>query len=83
MGCMAEVSPSGSQPVMVDWSVGVDDSAPGLGLLGSTEPTWRELADVADVAVFTTHSSHVKGDVQEYAFILYAVILIFGTICQT
>ena len=54
---------AGSQPVMVEWSVGVAGAEPGQGLLGDIEPRWRELAVLQDVAVFTTHSSHITGNI--------------------
>ena len=74
MARVGVISTSGTKPQMVEWSVGVKGSSAGIGLLASTEPTWREVTAMGDVMVFTTHSSHIKGDTYSRYIYIYIYI---------
>ena len=53
-----EVSSSGIQPQMIEWSVGVEGSSPGLRMM---EPLWRDVTH-ENVAIFTTESSPFESE---------------------
>ena len=60
---------SGTQPQMVEWSIGMQGSYPGIGILNhEVEPIWRELASVNDIIVFTTNSSILTGELTKYKY---------------